>query len=194
MLWFRELVRQRCQEKARGPGVSLSRGVWLRSIEVGPRLLVTEFARFGENNQPAPSKPVGKNALLTKGFLGLPDVLKAVLPPLQWLYSDKLETGAAVFWALGTVPPDGNASVWVQDPKERAFSGEGVQVDFDVHILFPRQNTLAFGYGHKKPAGSSSALWAPGWKGEHLVMALRSWKCIGMLKNLGLFPGWPGAS
>lgn len=80
--------------------------------------------------------------LVTEGFLGIPEALKAVLP-LQWLYSDKLETGAAVFWALGAVLQDGNASVWVQDPKEYAFSGEGMQVDFEPHglITFPCQNT-----------------------------------------------------
>lgn len=40
----------------------------------------------------APSKLGGKNALLTEGFLGIPEALKAA-PPLQWPYSDQLETG-----------------------------------------------------------------------------------------------------
>lgn len=35
-----------------------------------------------------------------------------------------------MFWALGTVLHDGNASVWVQDPKEYAFSG----VDSEPHV------------------------------------------------------------
>lgn len=49
-----------------------------------------------------------------------------------------------MFWALGAVLQDGNASVWVRDPKEYAFSGEGMQVDFEPPglITFPCQNTL----------------------------------------------------
>lgn len=77
-----------------GAGVSLSRGVWPRSMNLGPQLLVAEFAR----KQPAaPSKAYWEE--LTEGFLRIPEALKAVLP-LQWLYSDTLETGAAVFWVL----------------------------------------------------------------------------------------------
>lgn len=66
---------------------------------------------------------------------------------------------------LGAALQDGNASVWVQDPKADAFSRQGVQVDFEPQglITFPYQNTLAFSYSHKRPGGRGTTLWALGW-------------------------------
>ena len=66
-----------------------------------------------ENNFPPESKPVGKNVLLTEGFLEIVEALKAVVLPLKWpCYSDKFEgQAAAVFYALGPVSWIGNTSV-----------------------------------------------------------------------------------
>lgn len=57
--------------------MSLSGGVWPGSVDLGPWPLMTGFLRFGEITF---SELVGKNVLLTEGFLEIAEALKTVVP------------------------------------------------------------------------------------------------------------------
>lgn len=80
--------------------------------------------RFGKITFSPPSRLIGKNELVTEGFLEVAEALQAFIPLCNGpLNSDKLESGRHC--VLGTVSQVENASVWVQDPKEGVFLGKG---------------------------------------------------------------------
>lgn len=113
----------------------------------------------------APSKLGGKNALLTEGFLGIPEALKAA-PPLQWPYSDQLETGGCCVLGACRALVLRLAVCGFRIQRGCSISGEGVQLHplgrtpLRTHLLtFPCQNTSAFSSSHKGHQGGKQNSW-----------------------------------
>lgn len=88
--------------------------------------------------------------------------LKAVLP-LQWLYSDKLETGAAVFWPLFFRMEMQVCGFRIQ--RRLHFPGKGCRLTWShTHVLItvPWQSRPAFSYSLQRPGGRGTTRWALG--------------------------------